>query len=81
MSRRQTGNEALQEALYRNGIRTEKQRTEFAEKVGISDRTLRRWLSYEIRMPGPYWRDRTAKKLGVDEDVLWPPAGQEQVAA
>lgn len=72
MSDRQTGNQALQGALEEKGILTERERTKFAESIGITDRTLRRWLSNEVKTPGPYWRHKTAKRLGVPEDVLWP---------
>lgn len=78
MSTRQTGNQALQGALEEKGIRTERDRTKFAESIGITDRTLRRWLSNEIKTPGPYWRHKTAKRLGVDSDALWP--AEETVA-
>ena len=49
-----------------------------ASAVGVDDKTVARWLSYE-RIPHPRHRWAAAEALGGDEAVLWPEAVRSAV--
>jgi transcriptional regulator with XRE-family HTH domain len=49
-------------------------RAELARKVGVSGKTVDRWLSSPERAPHPGTRTAVAEVLGVGPEMLWPRA-------
>jgi transcriptional regulator with XRE-family HTH domain len=49
-------------------------RAELARKVGVSGKTVDRWLSSPERAPHPGTRTAVAEVLGVGPEMLWPQA-------
>jgi lambda repressor-like predicted transcriptional regulator len=64
-------NEALDNALRKKGITAPKDFQRFALGIGMSDRTLRRWLDEET-VPNEALGRLVARRLGVKYDDLWP---------
>lgn len=63
-------NIALRDAISRSGAT----RTGLARRVGVTKKTVERWLSDPSRVPHQQTRDDVAEVLGVSADVLWPKA-------
>ena len=63
-------NVALRDALTDAGVT----RAELARKVGVSGKTVDRWLSSPERAPHPGTRAAVAEVLGVSPEMLWPRA-------
>ncbi|GGZ11265.1 transcriptional regulator [Streptomyces olivaceoviridis] len=49
-------------------------RSRLARTVGVTAKTVERWVADPYRVPHPSTRDDVAKALGVSADVLWPKA-------
>lgn len=49
-------------------------RSRLARAVGVTTKTVERWLTDPSRVPHPRTRDDVAEALGVGADVLWPKA-------
>lgn len=58
----------LQRAIETAGL----SRSRLARKVGVSVKTVDRWVSDPSRVPHPRTRGEVASALGVDADMLWP---------
>lgn len=65
-------NDRLDNALKAKGIRSHDDRLRFALKIGISERSLRRWRSNEEATPHWLVQELVAKKLGATPEQLWP---------
>ncbi len=63
--------DTLRRAITESGLTTH----QLARACGVEDRTVDRWL-YEGRIPRPGTRAAAARKLGVEEVVLWPAAAK-----
>ncbi|MFB6805508.1 hypothetical protein [Streptomyces sp. NPDC056387] len=63
-------NVALRDALTDAGVT----RAELARKVGVSGKTVDRWLSSPERAPHPGTRAAVGEVLGVGPEMLWPRA-------
>lgn len=69
---RQTANRALREALEAKGIQSYRDRRRFADSLGMSDRTLDRWLFEDVEKPNTALARLVARRLGVTYHDLWP---------
>ncbi|WP_329069895.1 helix-turn-helix domain-containing protein [Streptomyces sp. NBC_01429] len=49
-------------------------RSKLARTVGVTSKTVERWLSDPTRVPHPETRQEVAEALGVSAEVLWPKA-------
>lgn len=58
----------LQRAIESAGL----SRSRLARRVGVSVKTVDRWVKDPSRVPHPQTRDEVATALGVDANVLWP---------
>jgi transcriptional regulator with XRE-family HTH domain len=47
--------------------------------VGVSQKTVERWVTDEDLIPHPQNRDDASRALGVDEAMLWPKAVRERL--
>lgn len=65
-------NDALKTALAEKGIHTEADRVRFAESVGMSERTLRRWLTGNVARPNRGLLKVVARRLGVKPEEISP---------
>lgn len=63
-------NVALRDAMTGAGVT----RTGLALRVGVSGKTVDRWLDSEARVPHPRRRAAVAEVLGVSAEMLWPQA-------
>ncbi|WP_328755038.1 helix-turn-helix domain-containing protein [Streptomyces sp. NBC_00269] len=52
---------------------------QLAAKVGVSGKTVERWVNDSDLIPHPRNREDTCKALGVDEEVIWPKAVKERI--
>jgi transcriptional regulator with XRE-family HTH domain len=50
-----------------------------ALKVGVSGKTVERWINDSDLIPHPRNREDACKALGVDEEMIWPKAVRERV--
>ncbi|MBM9621525.1 XRE family transcriptional regulator [Streptomyces zhihengii] len=50
-----------------------------ALKVGVSGKTVERWVSDADLIPHPRNREDTCRALGVDEEMIWPKAVKERI--
>jgi transcriptional regulator with XRE-family HTH domain len=63
-------NVALRDAMTAAGVT----RSSLALRVGVSGKTVDRWLDSEARVPHPRRRAAVAEALGVSAEMLWPQA-------
>ncbi|MEV6758482.1 XRE family transcriptional regulator [Streptomyces sp. NPDC051214] len=50
-----------------------------AARIGVTSKTVERWLADEDLVPHARNREDAARALGVDEDMLWPKAIKERL--
>ncbi|TXS40421.1 XRE family transcriptional regulator [Streptomyces sp. uw30] len=50
-----------------------------ALKVGVSGKTVERWVNDPELIPHPRNREDACKALGVDEEMIWPKAVKERI--
>ncbi|MEU6044969.1 XRE family transcriptional regulator [Streptomyces griseus] len=50
-----------------------------ALKVGVSGKTVERWINDSELIPHPRNREDACKALGVDEEMIWPKAVKERI--
>ncbi|MEU3982683.1 XRE family transcriptional regulator [Streptomyces sp. NPDC026672] len=50
-----------------------------AAGIGVTGKTVERWLADEDLLPHPRNREDAARALGVDEEMLWPKAVRDRV--
>lgn len=68
-------NTALRSAMEAAGLKPR----QLAVKIGVTGKTVERWISDPDLIPHPRNREDTCKALGVDEDMLWPKAVRERI--
>ncbi|WP_312638565.1 MULTISPECIES: XRE family transcriptional regulator [unclassified Streptomyces] len=75
MSMGETLNTALRSAMESAGLSPRK----LALKVGVSGKTVERWIKDSELIPHPKNREDACKALGVDEEMIWPKAVKERI--
>lgn len=75
MSMGEALNTALRSAMESAGLSPRK----LALKVGVSGKTVERWINDPDLIPHPRNREDACKALGVDEEMLWPKAVKERI--
>ncbi|MBB5120054.1 helix-turn-helix domain-containing protein [Streptomyces eurocidicus] len=70
-------NTALRSAMADAGLSSR----QLALRVGVSGKTVERWISDPELTPHPRNRHDVCAALGVDEDMLWPKAVKERIKA
>lgn len=68
-------NSALRSAMESAGLSPRK----LALKVGVSGKTVERWINDSELIPHPRNREDACKALGVDEEMIWPKAVKERI--
>jgi transcriptional regulator with XRE-family HTH domain len=68
-------NTALRSAMESAGLSPRK----LALKVGVSGKTVERWINDAELIPHPRNREDACKALGVDEEMIWPKVVKERI--
>lgn len=75
MSMGETLNSALRSAMESAGLSPRK----LALKVGVSGKTVERWINDPELIPHPRNREDACKALGVDEEMIWPKVVKDRI--